>query len=121
MERRFCNSNNSFPQKYLLVTYLVFHSDISASFHSTAELLFYHAVLLHYYISSNISIVPYYFFYFRGDLACNIALDAVNTVAIERGDRKEIDIKNYAKVEKVMCKTSLNVLEITGNESFQDF
>ncbi|KAK3731435.1 hypothetical protein QZH41_013620 [Actinostola sp. cb2023] len=37
-----------------------------------------------------------------GDLACNIALDAVNTVLIDRGDnRKEIDIKNYAKVEKV--------------------
>ncbi|KXJ25911.1 T-complex protein 1 subunit gamma [Exaiptasia diaphana] len=37
-----------------------------------------------------------------GDLACNIALDAVNTVVIDRGDnRKEIDIKNYAKVEKV--------------------
>ncbi|XP_048584096.1 T-complex protein 1 subunit gamma [Nematostella vectensis] len=36
-----------------------------------------------------------------GDLACNIALDAVKTVALDRGDRKEIDIKNYAKVEKV--------------------
>ncbi|XP_031572027.1 T-complex protein 1 subunit gamma-like [Actinia tenebrosa] len=36
-----------------------------------------------------------------GDLACNIALDAVNTVALDRGGRKEIDIKNYAKVEKV--------------------
>jgi len=41
-------------------------------------------------------------FFCRGDLACNIALDAVSTVAIDRGDnRKEIDIKNYAKVEKV--------------------
>ncbi|XP_068741405.1 T-complex protein 1 subunit gamma-like [Montipora capricornis] len=36
-----------------------------------------------------------------GDLACNIALDAVQTVARDQGDRKEIDIKNYAKVEKV--------------------
>ncbi|EDO31685.1 predicted protein [Nematostella vectensis] len=36
-----------------------------------------------------------------GDLACNIALDAVKTVALDRGDRKEIDIKSYAKVEKV--------------------
>lgn len=38
---------------------------------------------------------------FRGDLACNIALDAVQTVVRDQGDRKEIDIKNYAKVEKV--------------------
>ena len=37
----------------------------------------------------------------RGNLACNIALDAVKTVALDRGGRKEIDIKNYAKVEKV--------------------
>lgn len=36
-----------------------------------------------------------------GDLACNMALDAVQTVVREQGDRKEIDIKNYAKVEKV--------------------
>lgn len=36
-----------------------------------------------------------------GDLACNIALDAVQTVARDHGDRKEIDIKNYAKVEKI--------------------
>lgn len=36
-----------------------------------------------------------------GELACNIALDAVKTVVKEDGDRKEIDIKNYAKVEKV--------------------
>lgn len=36
-----------------------------------------------------------------GDLACNIALDAVQTVARDQGDRKEIDIKNYAKVEKI--------------------
>ena len=37
----------------------------------------------------------------RGDLACNIALDAVRTIARDQGDTKEIDIKNYAKVEKV--------------------
>ena len=30
-----------------------------------------------------------------------MALDAVQTVVREQGDRKEIDIKNYAKVEKV--------------------
>lgn len=35
------------------------------------------------------------------DLACNIALDAVKTVEMEENGRKEIDIKKYAKVEKV--------------------
>lgn len=35
------------------------------------------------------------------DLACKIAIDAVKTVCIEDGGRKEIDIKRYAKVEKV--------------------
>merc|ERR1719427_1728500 len=35
------------------------------------------------------------------DMACSIALDAVRTVEMEEGGRKEIDIKNYAKVEKV--------------------
>lgn len=43
-----------------------------------------------------------FFSIYRGDLACNIALDAVRTVVREQGDRKEIDIKNYAKVEKVL-------------------
>jgi TCP-1/cpn60 chaperonin family. len=40
------------------------------------------------------------------DLACNIALDAVQTVTVEESGRKEIDIKRYAKVEKVR-KTSV--------------
>lgn len=35
------------------------------------------------------------------DLACTIALDAVKTVEFEENGRKEIDIKKYAKVEKV--------------------
>ncbi|CAI8022553.1 T-complex protein 1 subunit gamma [Geodia barretti] len=35
------------------------------------------------------------------DLACEMALSAVETVALESGDRKEIDIKRYAKVEKI--------------------
>ncbi|KAJ8273538.1 hypothetical protein GJAV_G00102750 [Gymnothorax javanicus] len=35
------------------------------------------------------------------DLACSIALDAVRTVEMEENGRKEIDIKKYAKVEKV--------------------
>lgn len=37
----------------------------------------------------------------RSDLACKIALEATSTVAMEEGGRKEIDIKRYAKVEKV--------------------
>lgn len=35
------------------------------------------------------------------DLACQIALDATATVSLEDGDRREIDIKRYAKVEKI--------------------
>ena len=38
---------------------------------------------------------------FRSDLACKIAIGAVNTVRIEENGRVEIDIKRYAKVEKV--------------------
>eukprot|EP00123_Amoebidium_parasiticum_P015401 comp22953_c0_seq1/m.36414 comp22953_c0_seq1/g.36414 ORF comp22953_c0_seq1/g.36414 comp22953_c0_seq1/m.36414 type:complete len:531 (-) comp22953_c0_seq1:171-1763(-) len=34
-------------------------------------------------------------------MACNIAIDAVKTVMVEDGGRKEIDIKRYAKVEKI--------------------
>lgn len=37
----------------------------------------------------------------RSDLACQIALEAVQTVVMEENGRKEIDIKRYAKVEKV--------------------
>lgn len=38
-----------------------------------------------------------------GDLMCNLALDAVKTVAIDLHDagRKEVDIKRYAKIEKI--------------------
>lgn len=35
------------------------------------------------------------------DLACDIALDAVKTVTTTQGDKREIDIKRYAKVEKI--------------------
>lgn len=35
------------------------------------------------------------------ELACNIAIDAVTTVYSEINGRKEIDIKRYAKVEKI--------------------
>ena len=36
------------------------------------------------------------------DFACQIALDAVNTVVVDENGRREIDIKRYAKVEKVV-------------------
>lgn len=35
------------------------------------------------------------------DLAVNIALDAVNTVLLVENGRTEVDIKRYAKVEKI--------------------
>lgn len=35
------------------------------------------------------------------DMAVNIALDAVNTVALTENGRTEVDIKRYAKVEKI--------------------
>jgi T-complex protein 1 subunit gamma len=35
------------------------------------------------------------------DLMCNLALDAVLTVALEADGRKEVDVKRYAKVEKI--------------------
>lgn len=35
------------------------------------------------------------------DLAVNIALDAVNTVTLVENGRVEVDIKRYAKVEKI--------------------
>lgn len=34
-------------------------------------------------------------------MACKMALKATKTVVIEEKGKKEIDIKNYAKVEKV--------------------
>lgn len=45
----------------------------------------------------------------RSDLACQIALDATTSVAIEQNGHREIDIKRYAKVEKVNCY-KLNIL-----------
>jgi len=35
------------------------------------------------------------------DLACDIAMDAVKTVSMDMAGKKEIDIKRYAKVEKI--------------------
>jgi T-complex protein 1 subunit gamma len=32
---------------------------------------------------------------------CNLALDAVMTVALEENGRKEVDVKRYVKVEKI--------------------
>lgn len=37
----------------------------------------------------------------RSDIACEIALEATSTVAMEDNGRREIDIKRYAKVEKI--------------------
>jgi hypothetical protein len=44
------------------------------------------------------------------DLACQIALEATSTVAIEENGRREIDIKRYAKVEKVKKFTLIYIL-----------
>ena len=41
---------------------------------------------------------------YSGNLASDIALKAVKTVLREENDKKEIDIKNYAKVEKVIIR-----------------
>lgn len=38
---------------------------------------------------------------YRANLACEIALKATSTVFLEENGRREIDIKRYAKVEKV--------------------
>jgi len=35
------------------------------------------------------------------DMACKIALEAVSAVSLEENGRKEIDIKRYAKIEKI--------------------
>ena len=43
--------------------------------------------------------------YSRMDLACNIALEATSMVTVEQDGRREIDIKRYAKVEKVIIVT----------------
>jgi len=36
-----------------------------------------------------------------GDLACQIALKAVKTISVEENNQKEIDIKKWARIEKV--------------------
>ena len=41
------------------------------------------------------------------DLACKIAIEAVETVMLEENGRREIDIKRYARVEKVYCIVGL--------------
>lgn len=37
----------------------------------------------------------------RSDLACQISLDAIETIMIDDDGRREIDIKRYARFEKV--------------------
>lgn len=46
-------------------------------------------------------------------MACNIALDAVRTVELEEHGRKEINIKLYAKVEKVSFNVCVKCLAVT--------
>ena len=50
----------------------------------------------------------------RMDLACQIALDATCTVYMEENGRKEIDIKRYAKVEKVGASDNLREAGVVG-------
>ncbi len=38
------------------------------------------------------------------NLACSVAMKAVNTVSSEKGGRKEVDIKRYIRIEKVSKK-----------------
>ncbi|XP_072038107.1 T-complex protein 1 subunit gamma-like [Amphiura filiformis] len=49
-----------------------------------------------------------------GDLACKIAYEAVSTVSLEEHGRKEIDIKRYAKVEKIPGGTIEESKVLTG-------
>ena len=39
------------------------------------------------------------------DMACDMAMKAVETVVLEKGDRKEIDIKWYVRIDKsfIIC------------------
>lgn len=48
------------------------------------------------------------------ELAVNIALDAVKTVLLEENGRREIDIKRYAKVEKIPGGTLEESKVLTG-------
>lgn len=48
------------------------------------------------------------------DLACQIALDAVYTVMMEENGRREIDIKRYAKVEKIPGGTVEDSIVLKG-------
>lgn len=48
------------------------------------------------------------------DLMCGLALDAVRTVAItSESGRKEVDVKRYARIEKVGCKRAASASERT--------
>lgn len=45
------------------------------------------------------------------DMMCNLALDAVRCVAVEVDGRREVDIKRYARVEKVLLCCWLSILD----------
>lgn len=44
-----------------------------------------------------------------GQMMCDLALDAVETVFTDEMGRKEIDIKRYAKVEKVLRMSAFGI------------
>jgi len=54
----------------------------------------------------------------RADLACDIALEATSTVSIEQNGRREIDIKRYAKVEKVHSLSLASKLRLAFCSAF---
>ena len=44
----------------------------------------------------------------KSEQACQIELDDVSTVIVDENDRHEIEIKRYAKIEKVLLKRKIN-------------
>lgn len=44
-----------------------------------------------------------------GDLACKIALQAVKTITVESGGNVEVDIKKWARIEKVSLVNSHDI------------
>lgn len=53
--------------------------------------------------------------------ACQIALDAVSTVVVDENGRREIDIKRYAKVEKVIYFIHSSTIDVSSLTSINNF
>ena len=53
--------------------------------------------------------------------ACQIALDAVSTVVVDENGRREIDIKRYAKVEKVIYFIHSSFIDVYSKTSMNNF